>query len=216
MKNTYHDKTIYLFRHGEGMDDVNNLFGGWSDLSLSKNGSALAKQKAQEFKKKNIDFKIILTSPLKRACESANILSKLLKIPTREYAYLKERNTYGILGGLSKTQAKKEYPELIKKYNAQEFIPGAERYDDFKNRIDTLLTKLRGLKYKSILCVTHGYVITTIMEEFLSLNRKDITDGSYIGLKLIGGKFDVIESSGITYSEGGETYDSKRYRKFKR
>jgi broad specificity phosphatase PhoE len=215
MKNTLPYRTIYFFRHGEGMDDVRNEFGGWSDPSLSPKGRDLAKRIANKFQLDNKEFSIILTSPLKRASESAYEISNILDIPVETDVYLKERNTYGILGGLSRKLANERYPELLKAYNAQEFIPGAERYEDFKKRMDTLLSRLLELPYESILCVTHGYVITTIMEEFLGLNREEIKDGSYIGLKVVENKFEFLEASGISFSEGKKTYDSNRYRKFK-
>lgn len=213
MKKESKVKKIYFFRHGEGMDDVRGEYGGWSDPSLSKEGRKTASNVSKLLKDK--DFDIILTSPLKRAKESAKIISKVLKVPYKEFVYLKERNTYGILGGLSKTKAKNKYPDLVKTYNAQEFIPGAERYDDFKDRIDLLLGKLKDLEYKNILCVTHGYLITTVMEEFLSLHREEIEDGCFLGLKLVNDKFEYLESKGLTFSKVDVTYDSERYVKFK-
>lgn len=195
------------------MDDLKREYGGWSDPKLSPNGRILARKKSSYFKKIPID--IILTSPLKRAKESASILGKKLKVRVEEFAYLKERNTYGILGGVSHKEARRKYPELVKAYNAQKFIPGAERYNDFKNRIDTLLKKLIGSEYSSIICVTHGYVITTIMEEFLGLNRERIEDGCILTLELSKNKFLFKEAVGLTFSEGERTYNSRRYRKFK-
>jgi len=215
MKKESKVKKIYFFRHGEGIDDVKDEYGGWSDPSLSNRGQKTALKVARSFKKRKAAFDTILTSPLKRASQSAEIISKVLHTPFEEFVYLKERNTYGILGGLSKKQARKKYPELVKAYNAQELIPGAERYEDFKNRVDLLLSKLLKLKQKSVLCVTHGYLITTIMEEFLGLHREEIKDGCFLGLKLINGKFEYIESKGLTFSKGDVTYDSERYVKFK-
>lgn len=213
MRTKSKSKTIYLFRHGEDKNDLEGKFGGWSDPSLTQKGRGVAKKRALEFKK--IPFDIILTSPLKRALESAVIISKITKVKLKEYIYLKERNTYGILGGVTKKETRKTYPELYKAYNAQEFIAGGERYDDFKNRVDTLLSNLFKMPYNNILCVTHGYLITTIMEEFLSLNREKIEDGCYITLEVVNNKFEFNKAVGITYSEGTKTFDSKRYRKFK-
>lgn len=197
------------------MDDLRHEFGGWSDPELAPKGKKLAEKVAGDFNKKKKHFDIILTSPLERAKQSAELISMFTHTPVEEFVYLKERNTYGLLCGLSKRKARKNYPELVKAYNAQEFIPGAERYEDFKNRVDTLLTKLLQMKYKSILCVTHGYLITTIMEEFLGLSREKIKDGAILGLKVEGKKYKVIEYKGLTFSEGKRTYDSERYRKFK-
>jgi broad specificity phosphatase PhoE len=195
------------------MDDVRKEFSGWSDPELSPQGKLIAKNAASDFIKNNFD--IILTSPLERAKQSASIIGKVLDINYEEFVYLKERNTYGLLGGLSKVFARDKYPKLVKAYNAQHFIPGSERYSDFKSRVDLLLSKLTKMKYESILCVTHGYLITTIMEEFLGMNREDIEDGCFLGLKVTNGKLEYFESKGLTFSEGEGSYDSERYRKFK-
>jgi len=215
MKKESKVKKIYFFRHGEGMDDVRSEYGGWSNPQLSPNGRKTASNVSKVFRNKKLEFDIILTSPLKRALQSAEIISKRLQVPYEQFVYLKERNTYGILGELSKKQARKKYPDLVKAYNAQEFIPGAERYEDFKNRVDLLLSKLLNLKHKSILCVTHGYLITTVMDEFLGLHRENIEDGCFLGLELINGKFEYLESKGLTFSKGDISYDSERYVKFK-
>ncbi|MBU0976527.1 MAG: histidine phosphatase family protein [Patescibacteria group bacterium] len=206
-------KIIYFFRHGEEMNDVAGKFGGWSDPALSHKGIKLAKKTALYLKPKN--FNIILTSPLERASQSADIIGKIIDVDVKELVYLKERNTYGILGGISKKTAKEDYPELLRSYNAQEFIPGAERYDDFKNRVETLIRKLLETEYQRILCVTHGYLITTLIEEFLGLNRESIEDGCLLGLRSVGRKFEILETKNMTYTEGQKTYDSERYRKFK-
>lgn len=206
-------RTIYLYRHGEDVGDIENLFGSWSDPDLTKKGKLTAQNSAKQLK--NIGFEIILTSPLKRAKSSAKIIGKNLKIKVKTNVYLKERNTYGLLAGMSKDKARKKYPDLIRAYNAQEFIPGSERYDDFKNRMEILLKKLISNNQKQLLAVTHGFVITTIMEEFLGLNREKIGDGSYLGLEYKSGKFKVIDSYRISFSKGQKNYDSERYRKFK-
>lgn len=207
---------VYFFRHGEEINDVERRFGGWSDPDITKKGRELAKKKALKFKKRKMVFDIILTSPLKRALNTAKIIGKILNLKVEEFIYLKERNTYGILCGLTKDKAKNQYPELTRLYNAQQYIPGSERYDDFKDRVELLLDKLIQSKYQSVLCVTHGYLITTLMEEFLGLNREKIDDGSMLGLKIVNNKFEYFMSEGLTFTEGKPTYDSKRYRKFKR
>jgi len=197
------------------MDDLQKEFGGWSDPKLSPRGISLAKKTAQQLKKQKVSFDIILTSPLQRASQSATIIASILHTPIKEYIFLKERNTYGILGGVKKDLARRLYPELIRAYNAQEFIPGAERYEDFKNRVDTLLRELIYLPYKNILCITHGYLITTIIEEFLGLTREDIQDGCILVLRINNEKYEYVSSEGLSFKEGNQTYDSMRYTKFK-
>lgn len=192
-------KIIFL-RHGESEDDLKNEFGGWSDPSPTTKGIALAQSKAGELKELYPDIVLVLSSPLKRASLFAREMGKKLKLRVQENVYLKERNTYGLLNGLNSNYAKKVYPELYHKYENQEYIPGSERYDDFVERVGYLIKYLVSLKVKgTILCVTQGYLITTLIEEYLGYIREEIRYGSYIVCSVRNGELKLIGKSGITF-----------------
>lgn len=122
---------IIFTRHGEAMDDLENKYGGWYDPDLSPKGLEGAKACAEKLKTTGVKAEIILSSPLKRAVQTANEISKVLGIPVETFAYLKERNTYGLLCGENKEEAKKKYPELVAAYDKSEEVLGYEAYDFF-------------------------------------------------------------------------------------
>lgn len=205
-------KVIFL-RHGESYDDIYNEFGGWCDRTPTPKGLELAKIKAKELKEKYPDISKIYSSPLNRALIFAEEVGKEMKIPVEKLVYLMERNTYGLLNGLTKEHAKKKYPELVERFEAQEFIPGSERYDDFTERVAFLVEFLSKIEIKgTLLCVTQGYLMTTLLEEYLGKIRDKITHGSYFVCELDGTKLKFVEASGITFLEK----ENEEIRKFKK
>ena len=208
-------KIIFL-RHGESEDDIRKEFGGWADPIPTKNGLQLARKIAVKLNKKYPKIDKIYSSPLKRASIFAKVIADKLNLELTELVYLKERNTYGLLNGLNISKAKNKYPKLYKKFEAQEYIPGSERYDDFKERVDYLIKHLgRQKDSKTILCVTQGYLITTIIEEYLGHLRDQIHHGSYITCRLSNKKLVLIEKEDITFLDETKHYDAKKRKKFK-
>ncbi len=163
---------ILFLRHGESMDDIYEEFGGWGERELSPQGVKTALELTKDIKglqKQHGNFKVIYTSPLTRCYQTAEIIESELEIPSKLLPYLKERNTYGLLSGVKKKIVKKEYPELYDLYEKQKYIPGAERYKDFAERIKILMHHLQDNTHENIVCVTHGHLITVILEEILGL-----------------------------------------------
>jgi len=99
---------ILFVRHGESKDDLINAYGGWADFHLTENGKTQINNTAKKIKNLDIEFVKILSSPLIRAKESSEIISKELNIPIEIFEYVKERNTYGILCGMEKEEARQK------------------------------------------------------------------------------------------------------------
>jgi len=58
---------LVLIRHGESMWNKEDRFTGWTDVDLSENGIAEAKEAGKLLKKNGYTFDIAFTSMLKRA-----------------------------------------------------------------------------------------------------------------------------------------------------
>ena len=143
---------VYFVRHGEGLDDVYNEYGSWSDRELSPHGVKTAFRVANKLKKLEKKYDIILTSPLKRASQTAEIVSSELGLRVVEDPYLKERNTYGLLSGVNKDLAIDEYPEMNAAFLEGRYIPASERYQDFVNRTKIFVKILKKMDYDTIIC----------------------------------------------------------------
>ena len=69
---------IFLTRHSQDYDNKHKILNGHRDTKLTNLGRWQARQKAYALRKENIQ--IIYSSPLKRAHETALIISDILKI----------------------------------------------------------------------------------------------------------------------------------------
>lgn len=104
---------LVLVRHGESEWNQKNLFTGWTDVELSKNGLLEAQNAGLLLKNEGYDFDICYTSYLKRAIHTLNaILEKMDRewLPVVKTWKLNERH-YGALQGLNKSETARKYGE---------------------------------------------------------------------------------------------------------
>lgn len=168
---------IYFTRHGESEDDLSDSYGGASDFPLTEAGAAQAARVGQALKEMGIQE--VLTSPLKRASQSAEILADSLGgIPMTVIYDLRERNTYGVMSGLTKVEAARIFGYLIDQFPGQPgkdktCAPGGEEYEDFVYRVGRAWVqvvdhcKSRGIE--KALVVTHGKFTLGLFTEILGL-----------------------------------------------
>ncbi|MBN2016447.1 histidine phosphatase family protein [Candidatus Dojkabacteria bacterium] len=188
---------VFFMRHGEGVDDVEKRYGGWGDLPLSEKGRKQAKDSVEKVEKLDID--LVLSSPLKRAMETAEILAKGKNLKAKRWLYLKERNTYGLMCGEKEEDMKKEYPELYDAYEDGGWVAGSERYEDLVKRLKEMMKKIQAFKAERILAVTHGKVLAAIVKEFLGKELDKKEDCCILGLEVDGDKVELISAYGLSF-----------------
>lgn len=212
-------KKILFIRHGESFDDIFNEYGSWTNRELSPQGVLTAFEVFERMKHFH-SFEIIVTSPLKRASQTATILGEQLGLRVEEDHYLIERNTYGLLAGINRDLAVEKYPELNAAYLEGNYIHGAERYPDFKTRISALIQRLLKNNYSNIICVTHGFVITEIVDNYTDKTMNSIGNGSMIELDFSNynktKKADIANFEKITFTDDEEVKKGLARRKFNR
>ena len=105
---------LVLIRHGQSEWNKKNLFTGWTDVELSKQGKEEARQAGLELKNKNILFEKAFSSALQRSIQTMDIIlqSMNLKIPFVKAWQLNERH-YGRLQGQNKQ-------EVINKFGVEQ------------------------------------------------------------------------------------------------
>jgi len=74
---------LTLIRHGESVLDSQKKIQGNLDSSLTQKGISQFELLSKHVKNKNENFDAIFSSPLKRAFETASIISKHLELPVR-------------------------------------------------------------------------------------------------------------------------------------
>lgn len=184
-------------RHGEGMDDVENRYGGWGDLPLSDNGRKQVKDTIEKLK--HLKIEKLLSSPLSRAFGTAEIIADGLGLQAEKWLYLKERNTYGLMCGERKEDIEKNYPELLQAYETGEWVPGSESVEDVIKRLRIMLKKIQKFQAGTVLAVTHGNWLKAFCKEFLGkeLDKKD--DCCILGIEVEEGDIEVILQDGISF-----------------
>ena len=168
-------------RHGETDFNKENRYAGSIDIPLNENGRHDASQGAKHLK--SIKFDVALVSPLKRAIETATLLTEgsttIIPCP-----YARERN-YGILQGLTSADVEGIRPPIhfIKMGGDYHSLdpPHAETFEELRDRAMTfyqhIIDHFMGQK---ILVVSHG----VFLQQFHGLLRgKDWIESldTYVG-----------------------------------
>ena len=82
--------TLYLVRHGETVDNANQIMQGQTQGELNENGVQQAREFSEQWKNKEID--IILASDLKRSIDTARIIAEPHQLEVLTTPLLRERD----------------------------------------------------------------------------------------------------------------------------
>ncbi len=105
--------TLVCIRHGQSLWNQENRFTGWTDVDLTKQGEAEAREGAKLIREAGLTFDACHTSVLKRAIRTLHIIQEeldLLWLPVYRHWRLNERH-YGALQGLDKAETSQKYGE---------------------------------------------------------------------------------------------------------
>ena len=151
---------IYFIRHGESEANVRHVFAGQKDDSiLTKKGEEQALSTAKEIKKENLRIDKIISSPLKRALKTAEIIAKELGFDLSEIIVDDHIIEYD-MGSLTGTKAEKISSLLLT--TAKE----AEDPQLFCDRVCSYIKELSESP-ENILIVSHagvGRMLETVKE----------------------------------------------------
>lgn len=182
------------------MDDIEDRYGGWADYPLTEKGIQTARATGEELKKSGLSAEAILASPLLRAKQTAEEIASILNLPVEVFQHLKERNTYGLLCGVNKDEARKKYPELVDAYENNRPVDGYEPYDAFLARVKKMVKKLPDFGYNTMICVTHGKLLKALLRDVLGKKAKDLEDNCIIEVGLDSdGNMNFLNSKGVSF-----------------
>lgn len=162
---------LYFVRHGETKGNKEQKFRGRTDYPLNKNGKIQAKNLRNAIE--NINFNKIFSSPLKRAYQTAKIISSnsLTKIIKNENI---NNIDVGDWGGLDKNFVKNKYPKLWSTWiNNPENIkfPNGENISDLVKRTNIFLENIKKYPENNILVVTHRSVLKCLFANLLNIKN---------------------------------------------
>jgi len=172
---------IIFVRHGESEKNVQHILSdsldGWP---LTEKGRSMAKEMGEGIVEQ-VD--VIITSPILRAKETAEILNQKFNVKILEDVLIKEI-AYGQWNNKSVEEREKINPETYKKYNeikkdpAKRFIhrlggDGESRQDVMDRTIKFIKRITDEQKGKTVLVVGHGVTYATLIKYFNNLDEKE-------------------------------------------
>ncbi|KRQ85929.1 Phosphoserine phosphatase 1 [Caloramator mitchellensis] len=150
---------LILVRHGETEDNLKGVYSGKSDGRLSKRGIEEIKMLKPIID--NFQIKTCITSPLKRAIETADILYDGEKIIDERIIEM----NFGIFEGLKYEEALKQFPIEVNSWN-DDFInykiPEGESLLEVYRRCENFLNDIQK-NSGNVLVISHGGVIRCIL-----------------------------------------------------
>lgn len=144
---------IYLIRHG--LDDEKYI-GGWSDIDLIELGKEQVIDATKFIVDKKLVINKIISSDIKRAKSTTDIINEKLKLDVLYTKDLRELDK-GDYTGVLKNDLSKEELEKLKKYNINSKYPNGEAMLDLYSRMKKYLEHLKNID--NVLLVTHRGVI---------------------------------------------------------
>lgn len=173
---------IYLIRHGETTGDVEDRYGGAYDDHLTEKGRAQIEETALQVVGKGIE--VIFSSPLIRAQETAEIINSRLNCEIKVVNDIQERN-YGVLGGLTKEEAKEKYPEAVEAHkDPHNTDPEGEGLEEFNKRVISAFDAITQHGDKTIAIVAHGGPIKVILRHLGKEIPEKVDDGGIIDVEV--------------------------------
>lgn len=161
------EKTIYLVRHGQSEANTAPVFQGL-DSALSDLGKIQATRIAKRVAK--LSFEALISSPLLRAKETAAEISKITNTQSEFNDLFVERIKPTSINGKPHTdrQANLTWREWEKSlYTAKMKVEDGENFEELISRCDKALGYLLNKSEKSMVVVTHGYFLRTLVAKVL-------------------------------------------------
>jgi broad specificity phosphatase PhoE len=165
-------KTVLgLLRHGQTDWNIDFRLQGVTDIPLNETGIAQAQDAAVAINQ--ADWDVVLTSPLSRAVDTAQIVVRENNFPALIVEELLLERSFGEAEGLS-------HDEWRARYADTNTVPGGESLHELQLRSEKLLAHLAE-KYAGnrVLAVTHGALIRKLLR--IVSNNEFPRDGERLG-----------------------------------
>lgn len=165
-------KRLYYVRHGESVMNTQGLCSGYTDTPLTQTGVQQAIRAGKAAQAEKIHFDAILSSPLQRARDTANIVATEIGFPNSDIKFLDnlQERGFGILEGKNMTDVlgiSTEYyfanPRCI------DDVEGVEALAQLHKRAEDVLEYVNTLPNDSVLLVGHGAFLRSLQRVIKNL-----------------------------------------------
>lgn len=159
---------LILVRHGQSEANASGIVQGRLDFGLSELGALQARLTAERLKDERVDR--ILTSPLKRAADTARVIAEMKEMRVEPVPALMEYDI-GAASGLTGPEIRERYPEVTSAfaYGRRPTFPGEEGRDSFAARLETLLESIKPSD-ETLVAVAHGGVVSALCQIIMGLD----------------------------------------------
>jgi broad specificity phosphatase PhoE len=145
-----------LFRHGQTDWNIDLRLQGTADIPMNEFGFAQVRTASEKLAQ--IEWDVLLTSPLTRAKQTASLVAEKLGIQEAVESSLLIERSFGIGEG-------KTYAEWQSHYSQLDEIPGAESQASVRERSQQLLEFIAGeFAGARVLAVSHGALIRFVLD----------------------------------------------------
>lgn len=194
-------KTVYFVRHGQSEGNIAPVF-QTLDSPLSEKGKEQAKLIAERVSK--LSFETLIASPLPRTKDTAEAVAASTGKDIEYSELFVERVKPSNLGG--KSYDDPEADKLWMEWEESLYTPGlraedGENFDDLILRADKALAFLKERPEESLVVVTHGFFLRTIVARVLLGDT--LTPESFRKLQ----SSMEMENTGLTVLHYGERYE---------
>lgn len=162
---------LYSIRHGQTLWNLENKICGVTDLPLTSEGIAQARNAAERLSSLSLD--LIISSPMLRARQTAQWIGEPQKTPISLDHRLLEQN-YGLLEGQPRNSA--EFWAVKRRFAYR--YPQGESMLQLAQRVYNLLDELKATYPSSfkLLLVSHGGVCRMIHSYFYDMTNEEFAE----------------------------------------
>ena len=162
---------LILIRHGETEWNVEGRYQGQADPPLNSKGRQQARSLASKLSGAGLE--LLISSPLKRAAETAQILAEILDLPVLLDDRLMEIHQ-GDWQTRLRSEIEGQYPELFRRWESEPWQvtpPNGENLYQVQERVDAFLEEtLQHYPESCIGIVTHRIPIALIKMRFQDMD----------------------------------------------
>lgn len=153
--------TLYLVRHGETVDNANQIMQGQTQGQLNDNGIKQAREFSEEWKNKPLD--VVIASDLKRSVDTAKIIAEPHHLEVLSTPLLRERDWGSFTGRYIPDLKGETWPDDI------------ETLENLLSRAGEFIAYVKQtFPGKKVLAVGHGIINKAIQSVYYQKSMSDI------------------------------------------
>ena len=155
------DTVLYLVRHGETVDNANQIMQGQTQGELNENGLRQAHELCEQWKSREID--VVMASDLKRAVDTATIIAVPHGLKVVTTPLLRERDWGGFTGRYIPSLKNEVWPDDI------------ETLENLLSRAGEFIAYVRKTyPGKKVLAVGHGIINKAVQAVYFKKSMSEI------------------------------------------